>query len=204
MNKEHNTSVCVDDIDDWNIHQFFPELTRYQVFEPLFCGEFWDTVKPKKDAVYYVRKLKEDGFQIFICTNTNYKTLKEKMECVLFKHFDFLSWNDVIVTTNKQIIDADILVDDAVHNLIGGKYKGILFERFCKRGGMRMIVLYSTGCPKCKVLKEKLKSSNIQYVEITDVDTIVKNGIDTVPVLDVDGIRMGFSAANEWIKSRRN
>ena len=128
LNKEHNTSVCVDDIDDWNIHQFFPELTRYQVFEPLFCGEFWDTVKPKKDAVYYVRKLKEDGFQIFICTNTNYKTLKEKMECVLFKHFDFLSWNDVIVTTNKQIIDADILVDDAVHNLIGGKYKGILFD----------------------------------------------------------------------------
>ena len=67
-----------------------------------------------------------------------------------------------------------------------------------------MIVLYSTGCPKCKVLKEKLKSSNIQYVEITDIDTIVKNDIDTVPVLDVDGIRMGFSAANEWIKSRRN
>lgn len=65
---------------------------------------------------------------MYVCTNTNYKTLKDKMDKVLFKYFDFLSWNDVIVTTNKQMVDADFLIDDGVHNLLGGKYKGILMD----------------------------------------------------------------------------
>lgn len=67
-----------------------------------------------------------------------------------------------------------------------------------------MIVLYSTGCPKCNVLKEKLKTANIEYTEVSEVDAIVAKGIDTVPVLEVDGVQMNFSAANEWIKSRSN
>lgn len=67
-----------------------------------------------------------------------------------------------------------------------------------------MTVLYSTGCPQCNVLKEKLKTANIDYIEVTDKDTIIAKGITKVPVLEVDGIQMSLSAANEWIKSRSN
>ncbi|MBQ3021892.1 MAG: hypothetical protein IJD91_01005 [Clostridia bacterium] len=67
-----------------------------------------------------------------------------------------------------------------------------------------MTVLYSTGCPQCNVLKEKLKAANIDYIEVTDKDTIIAKGITKVPVLEVDGIQMALSAANEWIKSRSN
>lgn len=67
-----------------------------------------------------------------------------------------------------------------------------------------MTVLFSTGCPQCNVLKEKLKAANIDYIEVTDKDTIIAKGITRVPVLEVDGIQMGLSAANEWIKSRSN
>lgn len=128
LNKMYGTNVNHEDIDDWDIGLFFPTLTRFQIFEPLFTCDFWDSVKPKEDAVKYVKKLKDDGFQVYVCTNTNYKTLKDKMDKVLFKYFDFLSWNDVIVTTNKQMVDADFLIDDGVHNMLGGKYKGILMD----------------------------------------------------------------------------
>lgn len=67
-----------------------------------------------------------------------------------------------------------------------------------------MTVLFSTGCPQCNVLKEKLKAANIDYIEVTDKDTIIAKGITKVPVLEVDGIKMELSAANEWIKSRSN
>jgi len=67
-----------------------------------------------------------------------------------------------------------------------------------------LTVLYSTGCPQCNVLKEKLKAANIDYIEVTDKDTIIAKGITKVPVLEVDGIQMTLSAANEWIKSRSN
>lgn len=69
---------------------------------------------------------------------------------------------------------------------------------------MDLTVLYSTGCPQCNVLKEKLKAANIDYIEVTDKDTIIAKGITRVPVLEVDGIKMELSAANEWIKSRSN
>lgn len=65
-----------------------------------------------------------------------------------------------------------------------------------------MVILYSTGCPKCNVLKAKLKASNIEYAEVSDVAAILKEGIDTVPVLEADGIKLDFMAANEWIKNR--
>ena len=61
------------------------------------------------------------------------------------------------------------------------------------------IILYSTGCPKCNVLKKKLADKNIQYTENNDVDTMVSLGIDQVPVLSVDGKLLQFSEANNWI-----
>lgn len=128
INTRYGTSVSPEEIVDWEIEKFFPSLTRFQVFEPIFTEDFWDTVKPKKDAVKYVKMLRDEGYQVYICTNTNYKTLKSKMDKALFRYFDYLTWNDVIVAKNKQMIDADFLVDDAVHNLIGGKYKGILMD----------------------------------------------------------------------------
>lgn len=72
--------------------------------------------------------LKDEGYRVIICTNTHYTILREKMDKVLFRHFDFLSWNDVVIAYQKQLLDADFLVDDGVHNLIGGKYKGILMD----------------------------------------------------------------------------
>lgn len=128
LNEKHGLNVNPEDIDDWNISRFFPSLTRYQVFEPLFADEFWDTVKPKEDAVRYLKQLKDDGYKIYICTNTHYKTLKVKMDKVLFKYFDYLSWEELIIVADKQVVCADFLVDDGVHNLIGGKYKGILMD----------------------------------------------------------------------------
>ena len=69
---------------------------------------------------------------------------------------------------------------------------------------MNRVILFSTGCPQCNVLKEKLKAANIDYIEVTDKDTIIAKGITKVPVLEIDGIKMEMSAANEWIKNRSN
>ena len=61
------------------------------------------------------------------------------------------------------------------------------------------VVLYSTGCPKCNVLKKKLAHSNITFEEVTDVDIMTAKGFVEVPKLEVDGVVMGFAEANQWI-----
>lgn len=62
------------------------------------------------------------------------------------------------------------------------------------------IVLYSTGCPMCKVLKTKLNLANISYEEINDQETMIAKGFRSAPILEVDGKAMNFKDAIEWVK----
>lgn len=61
------------------------------------------------------------------------------------------------------------------------------------------VILFSTKCPKCKVLETKLKQKSINYAEINDVDIMVQKGFTAVPMLEVDGVVYDFKQAVEWI-----
>lgn len=67
---------------------------------------------------------------------------------------------------------------------------------------MNNIILYTTFCPKCKVLEAKLKQKGVEYTEVTDIDIMTEKGFMSVPVLEVDGAAMDFNAANKWINER--
>ena len=62
-----------------------------------------------------------------------------------------------------------------------------------------MIKLYSTGCPKCKILIKKLDEKNIKYEECNDTVIMKAKGIQFLPVLEVDGILLDFKQATEWV-----
>lgn len=62
-----------------------------------------------------------------------------------------------------------------------------------------MIKLYTTHCPKCKVIEKKLAQKNIQYIEVTDVDEMQRLGFKSAPILEVDGKIMNMTDANRWI-----
>lgn len=64
------------------------------------------------------------------------------------------------------------------------------------------IVLYSTHCPKCKVLKEKLKQNNINFEENNNVELMTQKGFTTVPMLEIDGVVYNYKEAVEWIKEQ--
>ena len=38
------------------------------------------------------------------------------------------------------------------------------------------VILYTTHCPKCKVLTTKLKAKGVDYEEVTDVDVMRDKG----------------------------
>lgn len=65
-----------------------------------------------------------------------------------------------------------------------------------------MVILYSTNCPKCQVLKKKLDGKSVQYTVETSVDTMLSLGITQVPVLSVDGKLLPFTQANEWVNAQ--
>lgn len=61
------------------------------------------------------------------------------------------------------------------------------------------IILYSTGCPKCKVLKSKLEDKGIEFVENDSVEEMTELGITQVPVLSVCGALLDFKKAVTWV-----
>ena len=128
LNRQYGTSVTYLDVTEWDISKFFPSLTREQVFEPIYNEELWQYVKPKPGAVEYIKKLMDDGFTVYLCTSTDYRNVKVKFEQVIHKYFPFISWKQVIITSKKQMINADFLVDDGIHNLEGGHYGKILMS----------------------------------------------------------------------------
>lgn len=67
---------------------------------------------------------------------------------------------------------------------------------------MEKVILFSTGCPKCKILESKLNQKNINYDIISDVNEIKEMGFLEVPVLGVNGTFYNFSEAIKWVSSR--
>lgn len=63
------------------------------------------------------------------------------------------------------------------------------------------VVFYSTGCPRCSVLKQKLESKNIEFETVTDIDKMIELGIQSAPILTVDGEVLDFTKAIKWVNS---
>lgn len=128
LNKKHGTEVKVEDITEWELIKAFPGLTKRELFEPLNTPEFWHYVTIKPGAVEIIKKFIEDGHQIYIVTSSHYITLPSKMDNCLFAHLPFLRKENVIITYNKSLINCDVLLDDAEHNLINFKGIKVLFD----------------------------------------------------------------------------
>lgn len=119
LNERHGTNVKPDDVTDWDITKSFPTLIRDEVFKPLYEEAFWKRVKPLPKAYDNLCKLRNDGHKIYVVTTSNPVTVPIKLNNVLFNYFPFFTYNDVIITSRKQLIIGDVLVDDAPHNLEG-------------------------------------------------------------------------------------
>ena len=72
-------------------------------------------------------------------------------------------------------------------------------------GGNKMgVILYTIHCPKCDVLEQKLNIKGIKFEKVDDIATIQAKGMDTMPMLEVDGELYDFSAAVKWVNSQKD
>lgn len=67
--------------------------------------------------------------------------------------------------------------------------------------------LYTTHCPKCKVIEKKLAEKGLEFELIDDMDEIRKVadkcGVTSAPLLLVDtGEVLDFVAANKWLATK--
>jgi glutaredoxin len=58
-----------------------------------------------------------------------------------------------------------------------------------------MIKLYSTHCPKCRILETKLKQQNIEFEVIDDEEVMINKGFKSAPKLEINGQILDFPEA---------
>ena len=49
------------------------------------------------------------------------------------------------------------------------------------------VKLYTTHCPKCKILEERLNEKKVKYDVIDNIEELQKMNFKSVPNLEIDG-----------------
>ena len=70
---------------------------------------------------------------------------------------------------------------------------------------MPNIVVYSTHCPRCKILEKTLTDAGIEFSVNENIDIMDRLGIQSVPQMQIyDGELMDFKTAMNWVKENKN
>lgn len=63
------------------------------------------------------------------------------------------------------------------------------------------IVLYTTECERCKIVKQMLDKHNVQYEEVNDKEVIISKGFEQTPALMINGkIIEDFAGILIWLE----
>ena len=123
LNKISKYKRHVEDIKNWDMKLAYPDLTSRQIYSILNYNNFWEDIKPVKDAYKYLKMLIEKGHQIYVATSSYPNSFFIKTEYCLFKLYDFLTPENLICIHNKALLDGDMLFDDYHENL--RNFKGL-------------------------------------------------------------------------------
>lgn len=129
LDERYETGITSADLKHWDMTDNFPGLLPTQIFGVLEEPSFWDTVEPLPDAVEKMERLILSGHRVYVATASTLFTIQHKIERVLFRYFTFLTWENVIIVQDKSLLNGDVLIDDAPHNLVNGSFAKILFTR---------------------------------------------------------------------------
>ena len=64
-------------------------------------------------------------------------------------------------------------------------------------------ILYSTHCPCCETLEERLREAEIEYTVFSATDQILALGITHVPILEINGQKLNYPASIRWLNERK-
>lgn len=116
------------DITDYCIEKFVSSKYREDFYKIFLDKRVWKNVKLLPNCVETIRKLHQMGHQIWFVTSTEPANVNGKYK-FLYKTFPFINVRKRLITTPcKQMVNIDVLIDDAVHNVINAPYYSILFD----------------------------------------------------------------------------
>lgn len=122
INERLCLGLTMDDFTTYSMEDALPEHYRWIVSEAFLNPKMWKNVGLIDGAYNVIKKLYSEGYDIYFATSSLPANLDKKIKH-LTRNLDFFPpnyvWQHTINIHHKQLLDVDILVDDALHNLAG-------------------------------------------------------------------------------------
>ncbi len=136
VNKFLNTQYKISDFKDFYIQDIIPENKKKEFHDFFFNNNMYDLVKINDNAIEVIEYLNQK-FDVYICSAYVVKDDYERSGILalykynwLFNSIPFIDPNKYIFTSSKNLIDADIKIDDRLSNLEGKAKLKILYTAY--------------------------------------------------------------------------
>lgn len=130
-NDDYSDCVKFNDLVEFNLHKFTKKCNLKQLQYYISQPGFFKNLKPINDSIKCVKQLFEKGHDIIIATSTPQYSVTgwyDKQQWLL-KWLSFLPVDNFVSIKRKDLIYADIIFDDAIHNVEHFKGIGVLMTR---------------------------------------------------------------------------
>jgi 5'-nucleotidase len=124
-NKVYNDKLTINDIHSWDMTMYVKPECGKKIYG--FLNEsLLETLTPLPDSIQVTKKLSEKH-DLYIVTATHYKNVEVKVEWIK-KYFPHINPSKIIICEDKNLINVDLLIDDAPHNILNFPKRTIVLD----------------------------------------------------------------------------
>lgn len=121
--------INIKDIKSYHIEDYVSEEYRKDFYKIFLNKEMWKRIKLIPHCVDVIKKLHDKNMEIWFCTSCEPQNVAKKYN-FLCRTFPFINIRKRLITTPyKQLVNFDVLIDDAVHNVVNAPYQSILLSQ---------------------------------------------------------------------------
>lgn len=121
--------INIKDIKTYYIEDYVSEEYQEDFYKIFSKKEMWKRIELIPNCVEVIKKLHENHHQIWFCTSCEPINIAKKYN-FLCRTFPFINIRKRLITTPyKQLVNFDVLIDDAVHNVVNAPYQSILLSQ---------------------------------------------------------------------------
>lgn len=126
FNERHGTNYTLDDFNDYNIENVLPLKEAVLMKDMYSESGIYDYVKPLVGSQDGLKKLINDGHQVYLVTDTPPKIYGEKVEWI--QHFfPYIEHGHIVAMKHKHLFKCDLMIEDNTNNLLSG----VSYHRVC-------------------------------------------------------------------------
>lgn len=121
-------NLKAEDLKGWAIKEYVKPEAKEFILKILDIPGFYRDLEVTKDSQRVLRKLQEQGHELFIVTDPFTKMSMQSKHEWLQENFPFIKKENYVFTSRKDLLDLDVLIDDGVHNCESFKGMPLLFD----------------------------------------------------------------------------